>query len=100
MACDCDPAEHTGPVDHHGHDVGWNHGVPPAGIGVEPHGRSHVPQRGVPACENRHNHNVCDRKEYRYEIPEGGDTLESLESMGVIHLVPMLTGVQPWGERP
>jgi hypothetical protein len=100
IACDCDPAECTGHGDHRGQDVGGNHGVPPAGIGVEPHGRSPVPQSGVPACENPHNHTVCDPEECRYEIPKGGDTLESLELTGAIHPVPMLTGAQLWGEHP
>ena len=100
IACDCDPAEHIGPADHRGQDGRGNHGVPPAGMFVEPHGRSHVPQIGGPACKNRHNHTVCNPEESRYEIPEGGDTLESLELTGAIHPVPTLTGTPLWVELP
>ena len=100
IACDYDPVEHTGPADHRGQGVGWIHGVPPAGMAGEPHGRSHVPQSGVPACEDQHLRTGCDREESRYDIPEGCDTLESQESMGAIHPGPMLTGAQLWGECP
>ena len=97
---DCDPAEHTGPGDHPGQDIVGNYGVPPAEIGVEPHGRSPCPQSSVPACENLHNHTACDPKESQYEILKGGDTLESLELTGAIHHVPMQTSAQLWGECP
>ena len=100
IACECDQAKHIVPTDHHGQDVGWNHGVPPAGTDVEPHSHSHGPQSDGPACENLHTHTVCDLEESWYKIPKGGDTSESMELTGAIHSVPMLTGVQLWGELP
>ena len=96
---DCDQAEHNGPGYHRGQDDGWNHGWRPEGSGVEPPDRSHVRQRGGPACVILHYHMAGDPEESQYGISVVGDILESLESMGASHPGPTLTCMRPWGEH-